>query len=123
MRSTVVRTPGWLKIIGTIMIIVLPLLVVSRLGPFIHSNASPVGYALLFLVVGAAAQLGLVLRWWGRLNVVRLLFDMGLVVVGGVLVWAVSYVAYQRGGGLVDPALVAVIMAYLVAIWSGQHPS
>jgi len=123
MRHSTPVTSGWLRTIGSILIVVLPLVLVSKLDSRIHVYASVLGYAALFLVVGAAAQVGLIVRRWGKINIGRLFFDLGLFIVGGVVVWGVVNLAMRRGGGPVDPSLIAVIMAYILAIWSGQHPS
>ncbi|MCL5116800.1 MAG: hypothetical protein M1272_06590 [Firmicutes bacterium] len=122
MRVRAQRAPAWARILGTALIVVLPLLVASVAKGFISAPASLAAYPVLFLIVGAGPQLGLIVRRWGNINVGRLFFDLGLLVVAGLVAWVVVNIAMHRGGGPVDPSLIAVIMAYLLAIWSGQHP-
>lgn len=113
---------GWIRFLGTVLIIILPLLVASALHGSLASLPGPVRFGGAFLLVGIAAQVGLIVRRWGKIEITRLLFDILLLLVAGVLAWVVTDVAVHRGGGAVDPSLLAVIMAYLLALWSGQHP-
>lgn len=122
MRPRTLRAPALARAVGTVLIVVLPLLALSWTHQMVvlPVNALPT-YVLVFMVAGVAAQLGLVIRRWGIIRVSRLLFDVGLLVAGGVVSWLVVHVALARGGGAVDPSLIALIMAYLLAMWSGQH--
>lgn len=122
MRQRPARAPGLARGVGTLAIIVLPLAVVWEVRAYVSIHATLPVYALLFLIVSLVAQLGLILRRWGNINLGRLLFDLGLSVVAGAVTWGVVHVAVHRGGGPVDPSLVAAIFAYILAIWSGQHP-
>jgi len=38
----------------------------------------------------------------------------------GIISFFVVQLAVHRGGGSVNPSLLAVITAYLLAVWSGQ---
>ncbi len=122
MRQRPVRVPGLARVVGTLAIIVLPLAVVWEARAYDTLHATLPVYAILFLLVTLVAQLGLIMRRWGNINLGRFLFDLALSVVAGAVSWGVVHVAVHRGGGPVDPSLVATIFAYILAIWSGQHP-
>ncbi|NMP20930.1 hypothetical protein [Sulfobacillus harzensis] len=122
MRARSTHAPGWIRILGSVMIVMLPVVAASLLHASRASWPTPLVFVLTFLVVGLAAQLGLIVRRWGNINIGRLLFDALLLAVSGLIAWAVVDIAMHRGGGPVDPSLVAIIMAYILAIWSGQHP-
>ena len=122
MRARPAPAPGMARVIGTLAIIVLPLAVVWEVRAHVSVQAALPVYAILFLLVSLAAQLGLIVRRWGNINLGRFLFDLALSVVAGAVSWGVVHVAVHRGGGPVDPSLVAAIFAYILAIWSGQHP-
>lgn len=122
MRPQPRPVPGSVKILGSLIIVVLPLIMVTAIHSYVRSQATLPSYAVVFLLVALGAQAGLILRRWGNINIGRLIFDLMLAVIAGVLSWLVVGVAIRRGGGPVDPSLVAVIMAYILAAWSGQHP-
>lgn len=114
--------PRWARVLGTLIIVILPLAVIAAFSSYVHHRSSVMVYAMLFLLVGASAQFGLVVRRWGNMAIDRLLFDLVLTGIGSVISWGVVDLAMRRGGGPVDPSLLAVIMAYLLTMWSGQHP-
>lgn len=122
MRGRTRHVPGIIRAVGTLILIVLPLVVATALKGFAGTQASVLADVVVFLIVGASAQLGLIVRRWGNINLGRLVFDLALLAVAGGLSWVVVDIAVKRGGGPVDPFLIAVIMAYLLAMWSGQHP-
>lgn len=121
MRSRARQTGRWLRWLGSTIIVVGPLVVASHLAP-LSRLPHPIAFVAAFIFVGLAAQLGLIVRRWGNINIGRLLFDALLLAVTGVVAWVVVDLAIRRGGGPVDSSLLAVIMAYLLALWSGQHP-
>lgn len=122
MRERASQAPGLARVVGTLAIIVLPLVVVWDVRSYVSIHATLPMYAMLFLLVSLVAQLGLIVRRWGNINLGRFLFDLALSVVAGAVSWGVVHAALHRGGGPVDPSLVAAIFAYILAIWSGQHP-
>lgn len=108
------------KIAGTVVIIVLPWVAAAVAGRDFPHPFSALGYTAVFLLVSVAAQFGLVLRRWGKIRVWPLLYDLVVAVVAGAISFGVVNIAARRGGGPVDPSLVAIVLAYLLAIWSGQ---
>jgi hypothetical protein len=112
--------PGLAKAFGTLCIVLLPLVAVAVLRHYVPTVTSALQFAMVFVLVVAAAQLGLVLRRWGRISLWRIFLDVLLSAVAGVVTYAVVGLAVRRGGGAVDPTLVAVIMAYILTIWSDQ---
>jgi len=120
-----VRTAGgsvpWLaKFFGTVLILGLPLTALFLVQPHLPSLAGAADYAVVFGLPTAGVQLGLIVRRWGRIIVWRLFFDTGLAAVLGIISFFVVQLAIQRGGGSVDPSVLAIITAYLLAVWSGQ---
>jgi hypothetical protein len=78
-------------------------------------------FALVFFLVSLAAQAGLIVRRWGNIRILVLLVDLLLAAVAGLVSYEVLLVAVRRGGAMVNPSLIAVILAYLLALWSGQR--
>lgn len=109
------------KILGLLLIIVLPWVAVVEIRFRMPRSLSAVDSVLVFLLVTLAAQIGLVVRRWGRIKVWTILLDLLLAVVAGAGSYAVVDLAVRRGGGHVDPFVVAVFMSYVLAIWSGQR--
>ncbi len=122
MRSRAPKSATWLRWLGSLIIIVGPLVVASHIRVPLSQLPQPIAYVLAFLFVGLVAQLGLVIRRWGNISIGRFLFDGLLLAVTGMIAWVVVDLSIGRGGGPVDSSLLAVIMAYLLAVWSGQHP-
>lgn len=118
-----VRRSGsrWLRALGTLLIIVLPLVLATQIRPYETAHATLLDFVLVFFLVALAAQAGLMVRRWGNIRILRLLFDLVLSAVAGVVAYAVLFIAMRRGGGPVNPSPIAVILAYLLALWSGQH--
>ncbi len=109
------------KVLGTILIIVLPVIIVSQIRSYISGAATISEFALSFLLTSLGAQAGLVVRRWGKMRLGMLLLDLLLATAAGAVSFGVVRLASAQGGGAVDPALVAIVMAYLSAIWSGQN--
>lgn len=121
MRVPQERTLGLAKALGILLMVVLPLVIASELHTVVRLAIAPADYALVFLSVSAGGQFGLIVRRWGNINLWVLLLDLLLSGVAGVISYAVVDLAVRRGGAMVNPALLAVIMAYVLVIWSGQH--
>lgn len=102
--------------LGTVAIIVLPI-VVLFLGQRVEVSSSLIDFVLLFLLAVVGVELGLTLRRWGNLYISHVVGDLAIALAGGVLSWGVMQLAVRRGGGPVDPAMMAVAMAYVIALW------
>lgn len=106
---------GWQKAVsalGTLLQVLLPIAAVLA----VPHVGGPLYIGLVFVVAAVAGHLGLTLR--------HLYFDplAGLQDVGIAVLMAVGVVAAERltagvGGGAVDPALLAVLGAYLLLAW------
>lgn len=120
MRNRARRTPGLARLIGTVLIVVLPLAIGAEWHRQALPQTTPVAFAFVFFFVTLGAQFGLIVRRWGKIKVWRILVDLLLAVIAGVISFAVITVAAHRGGGFVGPGAIAVIMAYVLTIWPGQ---
>jgi hypothetical protein len=73
-------------------------------------------FVALFLAPLTAGYLGVLLRepvlavgWWAR--------DLLLATVMALAAWAFQAFLLREGGGAIDPALLAVLSAYLLVFW------
>lgn len=121
MRARNRTVPAGFKVVGTILIIVFPLVIAMVIRPYVAPRPSAEDFVAVFAVVAAGGQAGLIVRRWGNMSMGRLLFDMVLSAVLGAVSYGVVDLAVRRGGGPVDPSLIAVIVGYVLAIWSGQN--
>ncbi|MDA8204491.1 MAG: hypothetical protein M0Z36_00330 [Thermaerobacter sp.] len=121
MRPRAWSSPGWLRGFGTVLIVGLPIAVAANVQRYLHGRTSLVDYVIIFLFVALGAQAGLMVRRWGNMSLWRFLLDLVLSAILGAVSYGVVEMAVRQGGGPVDPSLVAVFMAYLLAIWSGQN--
>jgi hypothetical protein len=121
MRAMRAVVSPWIRALGTLLIVVLPLLMVVAIRPYETVHASLMDFALVFFLVSLAAQAGLIVRRWGNIRILVLLVDLLLAAVAGLVSYEVLLVAVRRGGAMVNPSLIAVILAYLLALWSGQR--
>ena len=122
MRAKTHDRSSWVRFLGTLFVIVLPIVVVSNIQSHLKNPATIWSFILSFLLVSLGAQAGLILRRWGKIRLGQLLLDLSLALVAGGASFGVVRLAVARGGGAIDPSLVAVVMAYLLVIWSGQGP-
>lgn len=118
MRTRRRSVPWGMKLLGSLVIIVVPLMLVGVLRAHMAAHGL-VTYLGWFLVLSIAAQIGLILRRWGNITVGKVVFNIGLAVAAAVVSWLVVSIALKRGGGPVDPSVVALILAYLLTVWSG----
>lgn len=121
MRGQETPVPWLVKAVGVILIVGLPVAVVAEVHLRVRIVNTPGDFALLFLLTAAGGQMGLVVRRWGRISMGRLLLDLALALVAGLVSYGVADLAVRRGGGQIDPSLVAVLLAYVLTIWSGQQ--
>lgn len=121
MRSARREVSPWIRGLGTLLIIVLPLVMVMGIRPYETVHASVTDFALVFFLVSLAAQAGLIVRRWGNIRILLLVIDLLVSAAAGIVSYEVILMAMRRGGGMVNPSLVAVILAYLLALWSGQR--
>lgn len=100
----------------------LPLLVVDEFQRHRWFHAPLMQVMAVFLLATLAAQLGLIVRRWGNIRVSALFSNLVLSAVAAGAYWVVVMAAVRRGGGAVDPTIVALFTSYLLAVWSG-HPA
>ena len=120
MRAEEQDRTGWAKVLGALLSVLLPIIIVARIGSDIAGTPTLPHYALSFVLVSLGAQAGLVVRRWGKIRLWRVFFNVLLALIGGMVSFGVVQLAISRGGGPVDPSFVALAMAYLLAVWSGQ---
>ena len=121
MRPVPGPAPGWARLLGTIAIVVLPVLAAVKVRGYLSHGPAAAQDAAIFLLAALGGQFGLILRRWGKINGWRLVFDVLLAAAAGLIVYGVEGLARRQGGGPVDPSLVAVILAYILAVFSGQQ--
>ncbi len=120
MRNRGRRTPGLARLIGSVLIVVLPLGIAAEWHQRALPQTTPLAFALVFFFVALGAQVGLIVRRWGKIKIWRMLVDLLLALIAGVISFAVVAVSVHRGGGFVGPGIIAVITAYVLTVWSGQ---
>ncbi|AEW06950.1 hypothetical protein Sulac_3513 [Sulfobacillus acidophilus DSM 10332] len=72
---------------------------------------------LVFWLAWLAAAIGISIQGTGRLTANRAVTDFLITGLGGVVTWITAHLLVAHGGGPIDPALPAVLMAYLLAWW------
>jgi len=72
---------------------------------------------LVFWLAWLAAAIGISIQGTGRLTANRAVSDFLITGLGGVVTWITARLLVSHGGGPIDPALPAVLLAYLLAWW------
>jgi uncharacterized membrane protein len=113
--------PRAAKILGTVLILVLPWVAVDEIRLRLPQVMPWAEFIAVFGLVTIAAQLGLIIRRWGKIKIWAVVLDVLLAAAAGAVSYGVVDLAVRRGGGRVDPSLIAVFLSYVLAIWSGQN--
>lgn len=109
--------PAWSSV-GLVVIIVLPIVVVTYWQHQFTPGTGPFAFILAFVLAVVAVYVGISLRTahtapllkhWGA--------DVLLSALAGAAAWAASRFFLRHGGGVVDPGLLALATAYLLAAW------
>lgn len=102
------------------MSILLPL-VVLELWNSLAPGGLPevVRYVLPFVIAVAAAEAGLLL--WNARSLESGGRDVLIGLVAGFGGWIASRLAMMQGGAAVGPALLALITAYILALWPNSR--
>ncbi|MCY0899674.1 MAG: hypothetical protein OWU33_12215 [Firmicutes bacterium] len=121
MRGRYHAVPYPLRILGSLIVVVLPWVLVAAATTHRLSTMPFFQTLLVFLLATIAAQVGLIVRRWGSIRITALVTNAVLSIVAAAAYGVVTMLALRRGGGPVHPGVVALFTAYLLAVWSGHH--
>ncbi len=108
----------WYVIVGVVMAITLPVLVAVNVSAVLVKLPALAGYPVAFGFVTLAGQVGLTIkRLDQRQPAASLVRDVLIAMVAGLVAYWATRLMILRGGGLTDPALLALICAYLLMVW------
>ncbi|MDA8195052.1 MAG: hypothetical protein M0Z53_13830 [Thermaerobacter sp.] len=115
------RLSAWRGPLATMLVVLLPPAALDLWDHLFHPGTSLPAFLLTFSLAVIAVYLGLSLR--PRRRPVPWLFwlsrDLLIALLAASAGWLTTILLRRQGGGPVDPALLAVFTAYLLAVWPG----
>ncbi|POB12076.1 MAG: hypothetical protein C7B44_11375 [Sulfobacillus thermosulfidooxidans] len=109
------KPPMILRIFGMVVTVVLPIVVLSLWSAWSGPLPLLVKDLVAFVLASAAAQLGFLLTKARATAMIGQ--DVAIAGVAGVGSWLAEKLALAQGGGAANTALIALIAAYVLALW------